>query len=41
MGVVDEKRIAEAAIEMSIMTKVRPMAAHEHEKRTLTIASAC
>ena len=40
-GVVDEKRIAEAAIEISKVTKVCPMAAHEHEKRALTVASAC
>ena len=40
-GVVNEKRITEAAIEMSIMTKVRLMAAHEHEKRALTVASEC
>ena len=41
MGVVDEKRIAEVAIEMSMMTKIRSMAAHEHEKRALIVASAC
>ena len=41
VAVVDKKRIAEAAIEVSIMIKVRPMAAHEHEKRALTVASAC
>ena len=41
MAVVDKKRIAEAAIEMSKMTKVRPMAAHEHEKRALNVASEC
>ena len=40
-GVVNEKRIAEAAIEMSIMTKVLLMAAHEHKKRALTVASEC
>ena len=41
VGVVDKRRIAEGAIEMSIMSKVRPMAAHEHEKRALIVASAC
>ena len=41
MGVVDEKRIAEVAIEMSKTTEVRDMATHEHEKLALTVASAC
>ena len=40
-GIVDEKRIAEAAIEMSMMTKVRTMASNQHEKRALTVASVC
>ena len=41
MGVVDEKRIAEVAIEMSKTTEVRDMATHENEKLALTVASAC
>ena len=40
MGVVDEKRIAEVAIEMSNTTEVRHMVKHEYEKRVITIASA-
>ena len=39
--VVDEKRLAEVSFEMSKMTEVRHMATHEHEKRALTVASAC
>ena len=38
MGVVDQKRVAEVAIETSKTTEVCHMATHEHEKRTLTLA---
>ena len=41
MGVVDKRCMAEAAIEVSIMINVRSMAANEHERRALTVASAC
>ena len=41
IGVVDENRIAEVAIEMSKTTEVRDMATHEHDKRALFVASVC
>ena len=41
MGVVDERRMNEVALDMSKTTEVRHMATHEDEKRAITAASAC
>ena len=41
MGVVHEERMIEGVLDVSKTIEVRHMATHEHEKRALTVASAC